>query len=391
MKYTYKAFLASVGFAVLCSTPAAAVTVDLLILYDTYSSNYFNGQPATAMKSWVDQINVINQNSGVDIQWRLVGVERHEESNMYSNPSYVLSNIQSSTWVQQRRDALAADFVSQIHEYGGNGGAANVNTGINAAYAFSVVGPQAGPNGMAHFLGYNMGLGKSQRETKVSTRYSYGLGHGVDSVFTTIMASPTAYGNPTTVPKYSNPNISTCMNLPCGVAVGAPLEADAAQALNNVKTEIAAFYPRAVGVVYKDYSGVYEVRNKYTNQCLDLYQAKVADGAVIDQWGCNNAAAQSWIFTSLGSDVWRITAQSSNKCMDVANASTANYTLVHQWTCVGSASQKWHVLDNGDGSVRLLNYNSGKAAGVLDSAQGARIYQWDWSSSTRQRWILRRK
>src|SRR5688572_16279269 len=51
-----------------------AATVDLLVLYDAYSRNYFGGDPQTAMNNWVNQMNSAYAASQIDVQLRLVGV-----------------------------------------------------------------------------------------------------------------------------------------------------------------------------------------------------------------------------------------------------------------------------------------------------------------------------
>lgn len=70
---------------------AKAATVDVLVLYDTHTKNYFNGDPNTAMINWVNQINAIYSTSQVDIQLRLVGVRPHEETG--ADMSAVLGNL----------------------------------------------------------------------------------------------------------------------------------------------------------------------------------------------------------------------------------------------------------------------------------------------------------
>ena len=388
IKNRYKLWLAALALATTFAVPASAVQVDLLVFYDDYSSNYFNGQPGTAMQSWVSQMNTFNQNSQVDVQWRLVGTERRTDPG--ADQGDVLNNVRQSPFALGRRDALGADFVVQLHQKGACGVG---YVAVDKNWAYAVVGPNCGPNAMAHELGHNMGLNHSRRQGDTTgTRYRYGVGYGVDNVFADMMAYQQSFGNAPKVPKYSNPNI-TCNGLVCGVPIGNSQEAFSAQAINNVKNEIAGFYPTEVGGGGPVANGTYELRNKFSNLCMDVAASNTADGAAIQQWGCNNTGAQSWIFTNIGSGQYTIKAQHSNKCMDVAGVSTANDALIHQWTCVGGANQKWIVINNGDGSVRLQAVHSGKIADTRDgsTAQGARIRQWDWIGAQNQRWIMRRK
>lgn len=249
---------------------SSAVTVDLLVIYDSHSNTYFSNQITTAMKSWVDQMNVMNQNSQVNIRWRLVGVEAHEEAGTAMGD--VLSSIRQNAWVLQRRDALGADFVTQIHK----SGACGVGyLAVDRNWAFNVVGPTCGPNTMAHELGHTMGLAHSRRQGDTTgTRYAYGLGYGVDNTFATLMAYESSF-NTRKVPKYSNPRV-TCNGLPCGIAEGNSQQADAAKALNNVRMEVAGFKATQVAAtsspaIVSSVSGVtvYQ-KNNYTGYSATL-------------------------------------------------------------------------------------------------------------------------
>jgi peptidyl-Asp metalloendopeptidase len=199
-----------------------AATVDLLVLYDDYSANYYSGDPETAMKSWVTQINAAYRDSQVDGG---------------ANMSTVLGNIRQKQSVIALRDQLGADFVSQLHKTGSCGVG---YVSVNKNYTWNVTSPSCGPIVMAHELGHNMGLNHSRRQGDQSgSRYRYGVGYGVDNTFATIMAYPRSF-NTRRVSRFSNPNL-TCSGLPCGVPIGQSQEAYAAKALDNVKDEIAGF------------------------------------------------------------------------------------------------------------------------------------------------------
>lgn len=217
---------------------AFAATVDLLVLYDTHSANYFNQQVETAMQNWVAQTNNIYKDSNIDIQLRLVGAVPHEQAG--ASMDAVLTSLRVDTTAVNLRNQYGADFVTQLHQTGecGIGYMA-----VSAPWAWNVVGPDCGPLVLAHELGHNMGLNHSRKQGDTGgARYSYALGHGVDGLFGTVMTYSWLYVNKASgrVAKFSNPDVN-CLGVPCGVAVGQPDEAHAAQALNNVKNEIAAF------------------------------------------------------------------------------------------------------------------------------------------------------
>jgi hypothetical protein len=228
--------LSSIAVSTMLSSIATAATVDLLVLYDTYSKNYFGGDPQTAMNNWVNQMNAAYATSKVDIQLRLVGVRQHEDNS--ADMGGVLGNIRTNSEVAALRNQLGADFVSQVHQTG-NCGLGYV--AVDPNWTFNVVGPGCGPMAMIHELGHNMGLNHSRRQGDTSgTRYRYGVGYGVDSQFVTIMAYSQSFNNAPRQNLFSNPTLS-CKGMACGVPEGQDQEAYAAKALQNVRDEIAGF------------------------------------------------------------------------------------------------------------------------------------------------------
>ncbi len=216
-----------------------AATVDLLVLYDNYTRNYFGGDPQTAMNSWVNQMNAAYADSQIDVQLRLVGVRPMEQAG--ADMGAVLGNLRLNSAAIALRDQLGADFVSQLHEKGACGVG---YVAVDKNWTWNVTAPGCGPIVMAHELGHNMGLNHSRKQGDQSgARFRYGVGYGVDNVFVDIMAYEGVF-NTTRVNRFSNPNL-TCRGLPCGIPVGQANEAYGALAIHNVRDEIAAFRPTA--------------------------------------------------------------------------------------------------------------------------------------------------
>ena len=222
----------------ICAPSVHAAEVDLLVLYDSHTATYFNQQVETAMQNWVVQINNAYADSQIDLKLRLVGAVAHEEDG--SDMEGVLTNLRQDSTAISLRTKYGADFVTQLHKTG-NCGIAYFT--VNREWAWGVVGPDCGPLTLAHELGHNMGLAHSRKQGDTTgSRYAYGLGHGVDGSFGTIMTYAWLYTNRANgrLARFSNPDVS-CLGVPCGVPAGQSDQADAARAINNVKNELAAF------------------------------------------------------------------------------------------------------------------------------------------------------
>lgn len=260
------------------------------------------------------------------------------------------------------------------------------------AYGYSVVSD--GSNGgyycldttFAHELGHNMGSAHDRANaggTSGAYPYSYGyLGNGANG-FSTIMAYGTATTTPLSV--FSNPNISTCQNTPCGVPdSNTSSSADNAHSLNKTAPLIAQFEPPAAATPPAQISAY--VRNDVNGDGKSDLLWMNASANAFGYWLMNgNSTLGSWTtsvpsgyrvvatgdFTGNGwtDIVWQ--GPSGSLYMWIGNGST--YTSQSIGNVPAGASVVGAGDVNGDGMSDLLFLNSQTGAFTYWVMNGASI------------------
>jgi hypothetical protein len=129
---------------------------------------------------------------------------------------------------------------------------------------------------------------------------------------------------------------------------------------------------------------------KGSGKCLDVSGSSTANGAKIQQWGCNGTNAQSFTLEDRGGGAYRVRNASSNKCLDVTDGGTSDGTKVQQYTCSSSSNQKFRVEDLGGGYSRLVNTRSSKCLDVNGASpdDGAQVQIWSCNGTDAQSWKL---
>ncbi|GAA5442376.1 hypothetical protein Misp06_00550 [Microbulbifer sp. NBRC 101763] len=253
-----KKSLASAIAALTISAAASAETVDIAIMYTDPAADY-TGDISTKIDNYISYANNSFKRNGIDIQLNLVDSWNASSSDYRVNES-TLDLITFHSTVNNWRSSEKADmvvFLTKAEEVVENGstyitcgiawvGQGNSGTMYNSAKerAYSVTGVDCGYNTFVHELGHNMGLVHSTKQGDTSGGvYSYGMGHGVDNKFSTIMAYPWRYGsNVTQYDWFSDPDWYECGGLACGERSGSRDISNAYRALGPIVDDIAGYY-----------------------------------------------------------------------------------------------------------------------------------------------------
>jgi hypothetical protein len=242
-------------------TFAANNVIDVLVVYTKGVADLYGGNPTTRINQLFQVTNQIYADSGVDLEIRVANtlqVAYTDDNDAGTALNNITFNQHAAfSGVAAAREQAKADMVIFYRPYMNShgscgiawigGGANGVFSAAHRAYMFAHVAINTcGDFVTAHELGHNMGLKHSRKQDGVGGTFHYALGHGVVNSFATIMA----YQNEFNVDywtgkvyKFSNPDINTCKNQPCGVVRTDTVSgADARYALNVAVPQIAAFY-----------------------------------------------------------------------------------------------------------------------------------------------------
>jgi len=202
-----------------------------------YPPNLAGDDPNGRAVSMVNYANTALENSNSDVRFNIVGVEQIDTITSPKTDSTALYALASDTTAKTLRAQYGADLVSMLTTTGPYCGVAFISQGANDAiptygstYGYSVVGTTC-ISSFAHEIGHNLSLAHSLKQGNTGGLYPWGRGHGVSNNFVTTMAYSSAY-NGSQLQYFSNPSLSSCNGLPCGVDITATDGANAVQAMS---------------------------------------------------------------------------------------------------------------------------------------------------------------
>jgi hypothetical protein len=227
--------------------------IDLLAVYPPEVTDFYDGDISARLDHLLAVSNQALSDSNVKIILRLAAAEELDidtsqgisaQFDAAINGTGVFQNLQ-----QMRSDA-GADLivmfrltsVSGVCGLGTLGGYARQGA-VDRSSHISVNAirfDECGDITMIHEIGHNMGLNHSFKQGDTGS-FNWSRGHGANSRFATIMAYADEFNVFEEVPYFSNPNVSLCDDLPCGVDTDQPEAAFAAKSLDAVRFQVANF------------------------------------------------------------------------------------------------------------------------------------------------------
>lgn len=218
--------------------------VSLLAVYSQGSADLYGDGITTRIHHLVALSNEINKKSEIALKYELAHIQQYNIDDN-GDIGVVLETLTADSNLSALRDEVGADQVLSYKALNNDGycGMAWVNDHAYKDYGFASVNIDCPDTTTAHELGHNMGLSHARIQGGTPPLKNYAYGWGIDSEFVTIM-SHGDYFSSTVWPKealvYSNPDLD-CYGYACGVEIGLPDEAYAAQAIRELMDTVAGF------------------------------------------------------------------------------------------------------------------------------------------------------
>ena len=265
------------------------VVIDVMALYTPAVATAYNNEPEAKILHELEWGNQALRNSNINARFRLVKAQSTNYEGL--DLDIALDAVTAQTGVFEGIDAVreevGADLLVLYVENDPDGELCGLATasGVWASGAGSdgdlgfntrsqsaaVIPAGCRTNSLTHEFGHNMGLAHDAREeTAPVGTFDWSRGHGVDGLFSTIMAYEDGYDyfGPD-IQYFSNPEIA-CNGQPCGVDKSdLSLGADAALSIRTTMYQIAALTAEAGNLGDDDGDGVTNDIDAFPNDPME--------------------------------------------------------------------------------------------------------------------------
>ena len=252
----YNEDLFNTDFSDATSEPKTVV-IDVMALYTPAVSETYNGEPDAQILHELEWGNQAFRNSDINARFRLVKTQSINYEGLDLDAAIDAMAGQSGVFegIDEVRGNVGADLLVLYLEKDSNSDTCGIatisgsNTQGDIALLYSssrivsavAAGQFCQTKTLAHELGHNLGLAHDARgENSKAGTFDWSRGHGVDGLFSTVMAYEDRFGyfGPE-LQYFSNPQVS-CKGQPCGVDKSdLSLGADAALSIRTTMYQIA--------------------------------------------------------------------------------------------------------------------------------------------------------
>jgi Ricin-type beta-trefoil lectin domain len=93
----------------------------------------------------------------------------------------------------------------------------------------------------------------------------------------------------------------------------------------------------------------------FANKCVDVAGRSTADGAQIQQFGCNGTPAQDFRIVPVGDNRVNIMTF-AGKCVDVSGGVSSDGARIQQFHCNGTGAQEFRIVPVGGDRVNIMTF-----------------------------------
>ena len=113
-------------------------------------------------------------------------------------------------------------------------------------------------------------------------------------------------------------------------------------------------------------NGNYYIKNRYSNDVMEVPGFEYDWGFVLDQWPQNNGANQQWQVHSMGCGTYRIASVFDQQVVSIFESSKSPGAYVDQWPYWAGPNQIFRIRPTSGGNYTITNVNSNDVVEVPD-------------------------